>query len=146
MLTVGVPLNPVKPIVPLKSVHAPSDKLATVYPVALVRTPEDGVPSAGVTNVGELENTADPVPVSSVKVLAKFALDGVARKVATFDPSPETPVEIGNPVALVNTPEAGVPNAGVTRVGDVDPTKFPVPVCPVNELFTELAVVICLAL
>jgi hypothetical protein len=34
-------------------------------PVQLVRVPEDGVPKAGVTSVGELANTKAPVPVSS---------------------------------------------------------------------------------
>ena len=35
----------------------------------------------------------------------------------TLVPSPETPVEIGRPVQLVNVPDAGVPNAGVVNVG-----------------------------
>ena len=34
-------------------------------PVQLVRVPEDGVPKAGVTRVGEVANTKDPLPVSS---------------------------------------------------------------------------------
>ncbi len=33
----------------------------------------------------------------------------------------------GNPVALVSTPEAGVPNAGVTITQDVTRQKFPLP-------------------
>ncbi len=32
---------------------------------------------------------------------------------------PVVPLIIGNPVAFVNTPDAGVPNAGVVNVGDV---------------------------
>ena len=32
-------------------------------PVALVSVPEDGVPKAGVTSVGDVERTADPEPV-----------------------------------------------------------------------------------
>jgi hypothetical protein len=85
-------------------------------PVPLVRTTADGVPSAGVTRVGLLANTAAPVPVSSVKADARLALDGVARKVATPLPRPSTPVDIGNPVVFVSTPEAGVPSAGATKV------------------------------
>jgi hypothetical protein len=63
--------------------------------------------------------TFAPVPVSSVKAAAKFALDGVARKVATFVPRPETPVETGSPVQLVSVPLEGVPSIGVTKVGEV---------------------------
>ena len=97
-------------------------------PVQLVRVPEDGVPKAGVTRVGEVANTKAPLPVSSVTAVIKFADEGVAKNVATPAPNPETPVEIGKPVQLVRVPEAGVPKAGVTRVGDVANTKAPVPV------------------
>jgi hypothetical protein len=97
-------------------------------PVAFVKTPEAGVPSAGVTSVGLSANTRAPVPVSPVTAAAKFALDGVAKNVATPVPKPETPVEIGNPVALVNVAENGVPNTGVTNVGLLDNTLLPEPV------------------
>jgi hypothetical protein len=63
--------------------------------------------------------TFAPVPVSSVRHEARFALDGVARKVPTFVPRPLTPVEIGSPVQLVSVPLEGVPSIGVTSVGDV---------------------------
>jgi hypothetical protein len=43
----------------------------------LVITPEAGVPSAGVTKVGEVANTNAPEPVSSVIKVAKLALVGV---------------------------------------------------------------------
>ena len=46
-----------------------------------------------VVRVGLVAKTASPLPVSSVNAAAKFADDGVARKVATFVPRPETPVE-----------------------------------------------------
>ena len=39
---------------------------AVAVPVQFVSTPDVGVPSKGVTNVGLVANTADPVPVSSV--------------------------------------------------------------------------------
>jgi hypothetical protein len=74
-------------------------------------------PSTGVTSVGLVANTAEPVPVSSVSAERKFALDGVPRNVAMPVPRPDTPVEIGRPVALVSVPDAGVPSAGVVRVG-----------------------------
>jgi hypothetical protein len=97
-------------------------------PVQLVRVPEDGVPNAGVTRVGEVANTNAPVPVSSVTAVIKLADDGVAKNAATPAAKPDTPVEIGKPVQLVRVPEVGVPNNGVVRVGDVANTKSPVPV------------------
>ena len=45
-----------------------------------------------------------------------------------------TPVVRGKPVALVITPLAGVPRAGVTSVGDVANTKAPVPVSSVTAV------------
>ena len=78
-----------------------------------------------VVSVGEVAKTASPVPVSSVNAAAKFALDGVARKVATFVPSPLTPVETGKPVHDVSVPLEGVPRTGVTSVGDVRESVSP---------------------
>ena len=97
-------------------------KLAVVYPVALVNVALDGVPKAGVTNVGLVANTNDPVPVSSVTAAARFALDGVAKNVATPVPKPLTPVLMGKPVVFVKTPLAGVPRAGAVNVGLVNVT------------------------
>jgi hypothetical protein len=97
-------------------------------PEQFVKTPEAGVPKAGVTNVGLVANTKEPEPVSSVTTVAKFAEDGVAKNVATPVPKPEIPVATGRPVAFVNVPEAGVPKAGVTNVGLVDRTTLPEPV------------------
>src|SRR5574343_211233 len=101
-------------------------------PVALVNVPDAGVPRVGVTNVGDVAKTSAPLPVSSVTVVARLALDGVPRNAATPVPRPETPVLIGRPVALVNVPEAGVPSAGVTSVGEVANTSAPDPVSPVT--------------
>ena len=81
-------------------------------------------------SVGDVPNTKEPDPVSSVTAEAKLALDGVAKKVAIPVPHPDTPVEIGKPVALVNVPLVGVPSAGVTNVGLVSSTILPVPVTP----------------
>ena len=94
-------------------------KLAVVYPVALVNVALDGVPKAGVTNVGLVAKTNDPVPVSSVTADARFALDGVAKNVAIPVPKPEIPVLTGNPVVFVKTPLKGVPSAGEVKVGEV---------------------------
>ncbi len=107
--------------------------------VQLLKVPEVGVPSTGVTKVGLVAKTIAPLPVSSVKAAAKLAEDGVAKKVATLVPNPDTPVEIGSPVAFVNVALEGVPNAGVTSVGELDSTLLPVPVLvptPVPPLVT----------
>ena len=81
-------------------------------------------PITGVTKVGEVANTLEPVPVSSVNKAAKLALDGVAKNVAAPVPSPETPVEIGKPVQLVKVPLDGVPNAPpLTKLPDAVPVS-----------------------
>jgi hypothetical protein len=91
--------------------------------VQLVRVPDDGVPRAGVTSVGEFANTRAHDPVSSVTALARLALDGVARNVATPVHSPLTPVEIGSPVRFVAVPDEGVPRAPPFTTGaHTDPT------------------------
>jgi len=90
-------------------VPRPDTPVAMGSPVAFVSVALDGVPSAGVTSVGAFAKTAAPVPVSSVKAERRFALDGVASHVAMPVPKPLTPVEIGNPVALVKVPPDGVP-------------------------------------
>jgi hypothetical protein len=104
-------------------------------PVRFVATPDVGVPNKGVTKVGEVAKTAEPVPVSSVKAAARLALDGVAKKVATPLPRPLTPVAMGKPVALVKVPLVGVPRIGVTRVGEVASTLLPVPVLVTETMF-----------
>jgi hypothetical protein len=129
----GVPKNVATPV------PKPLTPVLIGKPVALVKTPLAGVPRAGVTKVGLLANTKAPLPVSSDTAEAKLADDGVPKKVATPVPKPLTPVEIGNPVAFVKVPEAGVPNAGVTSVGEFDNTTLPVPVelvTPVPPLAT----------
>lgn len=115
-----------------KKVATPAPKPAipveTGRPVQLVRVPLVGVPRIGVTRVGLVANTSAPVPVSSVTAEIKFALEGVARNVATPVPSPEIPVDTGRPVQFVKVPEVGVPRIGVTSVGDVANTSAPLPV------------------
>lgn len=84
-----------------------------------------------VVNIGDVPKTNAPLPVSPVTAFSKLALDGVAKNVATFAPSPEIPVLTGNPVALVKVTLDGVPRAGVTNVGDVPNTNAPDPVASV---------------
>lgn len=59
-----------------------------VKPVQFVRLPDVGVPRIGVTRVGLVAKTFAPVPVSSVNAAARFAEEGVAKKVATLVPKP----------------------------------------------------------
>lgn len=88
---------------------------------------------------GDVPNTNDPLPVSSVIAAAKFALEGVASAVATPVPNPLTPVLIGSPVQFVSVPDVGVPSSGVTNVGLVANTNAPVPVSSVTaEMRLEL--------
>jgi len=115
-------------------VPKPLTPVAIGRPVAFVSVAEVGVPRIGVTKVGDVANTAEPVPVSSVKADRRFVEDGVARKVATPVPRPLTPVEMGRPVAFVRVPLEGVPSAGVTSVGDVANTKAPEPVSSVTAV------------
>lgn len=61
-------------------------------PVALVSTAEDGVPKAGVTSVGLVANTKEPVPVSSDTAARKLAEVGVPKNVATPVPKAVRPV------------------------------------------------------
>jgi hypothetical protein len=49
-------------------------------------------------------------------------------------PRPLTPVETGNPVALVSVAAEGVPRLGVVSVGDVAKTSAPEPVSSVTAV------------
>jgi len=147
LLTVVVPLEYSKspvvyelcPVPPLLAGSVPVVPPSIGRPVALVSVAAEGVPRFGVVSVGEVPNTNDPLPVSSVTAAAKFAELGVARNVATPVPNPDTPVEIGKPVAFVSVAAEGVPRFGVVSVGDVERTTFPLPVdvvTPVPPLAT----------
>jgi hypothetical protein len=78
--------------------------------VQLAKLPDDGVPKAGVTNVGLVDSTLLPEPVEVVTPVPPFATGKV----------PVTPVVSGRPVTFVIVPEAGVPKAGVVNVGLVN--------------------------
>ena len=98
-------------------------------PVQLVSVPEVGVPKTGVTSVGEVDKTLLPDPVEVVTPVPPLATGRV----------PVTPVVSGSPVQLVSVPEVGVPNKGVTKVGEVASTLAPDPVevvTPVPPLAT----------
>jgi hypothetical protein len=127
---VVVSVNPKAPTVVRvePSANAKVAEVAGAVKATLLILVAVATPNTGVTRVGDVENTLTPVPVLSVSADAKLADEGVPKKVATPVAKPDTPVEIGRPVQLVRVPEDGVPNAGVTRVGDVANTKAPLPV------------------
>ena len=114
------------------SVSVKVEPVAGVVRVILLMVVAEATPRVGVVRVGEVAKTARPEPVSSVIALARLALLGVARKVATPAPRPLTPVLIGRPVVLVRVPLVGVPKIGVVRVGEVAKTATPVPVSSVR--------------
>jgi hypothetical protein len=62
--TAAFPVEVIWPVRLALVVTLPAVKEAAV-PVRFVATPDAGVPRAGVTSVGEVLNTTDPVPVSS---------------------------------------------------------------------------------
>lgn len=135
----GVPKNVatpaprlVIPVPPLATGNVPVTPVVRGKPVAFVNVALDGVPSAGVTNVGDVANTNAPEPVSPVTAAARFAELGVARNVSTPVPRPVTPVEIGRPVAFVSVAADGVPKSGVVSAGLVANTNAPEPVSPVT--------------
>ena len=112
---------------------------AVAVPVMFVPTNADGVPSAGVTKVGDVANTAEPVPVSSVNAVAKFAEVNEPRDAAFPTVTLLAVKAVAVPVMFVPTNADGVPSAGVTNVGLFDNTTFVVPVeevTPVPPLAT----------
>jgi hypothetical protein len=112
----------------------------------LVSVPDDGVPRAGVTSVGDVAKTKFPEPVSPVTAAAKLALEGVPSQVPTPVPKPVIPA-MGNPVPFVKVTADGVPKLGVVKVGDVANTARPEPVSSVNAVakFADEGVVINVA-
>lgn len=91
----------------------------STFCVDAVKLVKVAAPKVGVVSDGDVANTAFPVPVDVVNADSRFALEGVARNVATPVPNPLTPVLMGNPVAFVSVPEAGVPSTGAVNVGAV---------------------------
>jgi hypothetical protein len=127
--TFPVPVEDVTPVPPLPTGNVPDTPVARGKPVAFDNTTALGVPKAGVVKVGEVDSTTFPVPVEDVTPVPPLATGKV----------PVTPVESGNPVKFVATPEVGVPKFGETKVGEVDSTTLPEPVdvvTPVPPLAT----------
>jgi hypothetical protein len=118
---VGVPNTGVT-ITMLVLVQAEITPLATVPNTGAVIVGEVkvGEVKVGVANVGLVPNTNAPEPVSPVTAVAKLALEGVAKNVATPAPNPLMPDATGKPVQFVSVPDVGVPNIGVVNVGLVN--------------------------
>ena len=124
--TEPVPVEVVVPVPPFAIGRDPTTPVVRGKPVALVSTAAEGVPSAGVTSVGDVLSTTEPVPVEVVVPVPPFNTAS----------TPVTPVDNGKPVALVRTPDDGVPKAGDTSegvviVGLTASTTEPVPVAVV---------------
>lgn len=74
-------------------------------PVAFVRTRAEGVPSAGVTSVGEMERTTFPVPVADIPPNTPELLNWICPFVPPGLPAPPPPFEV---LALTHPPEMQV--------------------------------------
>ena len=130
---------------PVKSIEVPEVEVTGVPSVI----PPDGKDDAQVVpllvstlpEVLGATNSGVEVPLPRITLLAV----SVAAPVPPLATGrvPVTPVVSGRPVALVSTPEVGVPSRGVTSVGLVESTVLPVPVevvTPVPPLTTGRAV------
>ena len=60
------PVELVTPVPPLATANVPVTPVVIGNPVQLVKTPADGVPMFGVVNVGLVDNTMLPVPVTEL--------------------------------------------------------------------------------
>jgi hypothetical protein len=89
-----VPVSVVTPVPPFATGNVPVTPVVSGNPVALVKVPEVGVPKTGVTNVGLVFRTLDPVPVPLVTPVPPFATANVPDKVT----APVVPVLGVNPV------------------------------------------------
>lgn len=107
-------------------------------PVIFVPTSAEGVPRAGVTSVGDVPKTSSPDPVSSVTVAARFADDGVPRKVSI--PVAGTVTESVPAPPLVVTRPFEVRFESVAMFWEVLTEKAPaVSVSPVPAVYTAPA-------
>lgn len=76
------PVLAVAPVPPFPTGRVPVTPVVSGRPVALVSTRAEGVPSAGVTNVGDVARTTDPLPVDADAPVPPCAtVRGVVRPV-----------------------------------------------------------------
>ena len=81
------PVEVVTPVPPLATGKVPVTPVVSGKPVKLVATPDVGVPSKGVTSVGDVDKTTAPVPVDVVTPVpplatAKVPVTSAAAKAA----------------------------------------------------------------
>ena len=133
----------VAPVPPLATGRVPVTPVVKGRPVALVITPDAGVPNAGVIKVGDVANTNAPEPVSSLTAVARFALEGVPNQVATPAPKEVIPVPPFATGSVPITPLAKLMSSSVppsvkfpelvTVPVRVNPLTVPVPTTEVTE-------------
>ena len=111
--TLVVPVEVVTPVPPLATGKVPVTPVVSGRPVALVSVADDGVPSAGVTKVGEVEKTrlVEVVPVAPAAVKPDILLNAAIPALVAFVP----------------------PSATVT--GAVSENTVPVSVSPVDAVY-----------
>lgn len=111
--TEPVPVAVVDPVPPLATGRVPVTPVVKGRPVTLVSVPLDGVPKAGVTSVGLVAKTTEPVPVAVVDPVPPFSMATIP---VTFAAVPVVFwFNVGN-VQFVSVPDAGVPKAGAINV------------------------------
>jgi len=115
-----VPLNETELLIPnvTPSTNVIVAPVATAVNATLLIDVAVATPSDGVVSDGEVDNTTEPDPVDVVTPVPPLSTANV----------PVTPVDNGNPVQLVNTPDDGVPMLGVVSDGLDENTSEPVPV------------------
>jgi hypothetical protein len=114
-LTVKLPVTTKSLLIVEVPVDAPIDNTVaapakfTVVAVVLSKAKDVLEVVNDVVITGLILKTNTPVPVSSVIVVAKLALDGVAKNVATPVANPEIPVLIGVVTVILAEPSNDVP-------------------------------------
>jgi len=148
--TLPVPVLAVTPVPPLATGRVPVTPVVNGNPVQLVNVPELGVPNIGVVSVGDVKVLLVSVSVEDVVTIFTPSIDTtpadtLASVVSLACPSSRVPTPsavdvdavrplIGSPVQLVRVPDCGVPNTGVTKVGEVANTAAPEPVSSVSAV------------
>lgn len=120
------------PLLRFATARLPVTPVDNGRPVALVNTRAVGVPSAGVTSVGEVASTAEPVPVTALTVvpfILKVLPDPAVSYVLFVSVSVVAlPTNVSVAVGSVNEPDA-VAETMREVVPDVAPATASVPAC-----------------
>ena len=126
----------VEPVPPRLMGRVPVVPASIGRPAQLVRVPELGVPSAGVTSVGEVERTTAPVPVEVVTPVPPFATGKVpVTWVVRLTPD-RVPPNVRLPVVVT------VPVRVMPLTVPVPETEVTVPVLPAIVIAPEPLVMV----